>query len=92
MTARADRAALVDTCSPYLMSQLESCDPRLVMAYGADVCRWFYPGYSQADAFSLKACRLVTGKSVDVVLVPQTRGSHTADVIEKVKSVIAENL
>jgi uracil-DNA glycosylase len=88
-----ERKAIISKCSPYLIIQLEQLEPKLVMAYGADVCRWFYPDYTPDNAFTVKQCKIpLTEQNLDVVLVPQTRGSHTVEVIEKVKKAIAENI
>lgn len=91
--SKNERESIISECSPYLMLQLKHLNPKLVMAYGADVCRWFYPKYKQEIAFTVKQCNITqTDQSVDVMLVPQTRGSHPVEVIEKVKTTIAERL
>ena len=72
--------------------QLERLQPNLVMAYGADVCRWFYSDYSSDDAFTVKNCNMFNRINVKVVFVPQTRGSHPQHIIDTVKARISENL
>ena len=90
--SKSQRKEIINNCSPYLFMQLERLQPNLVMAYGADVCRWFYSDYSSDDAFTVKNCNMFNRINVKVVFVPQTRGSHPQHIIDTVKARISENL
>jgi len=91
--SETEKEKILMNCSPYLALQLRSLSPKLLMAYGKDVCRWFYPNYEEkTDAFLVRKCKVLTVFEGNVVLVPQTRGSHSAEKIQKVKKTIIENI
>ena len=49
------------------------------------MCKWFYPGYKQDDAFT-------TMKKKPVILVPQRQGGYPIKIIQMVQQQIAEIL
>lgn len=90
--SQSEKKGFIQICSPYLMLQLELIDPTLVIAYGADVCHWFYPKYTQSLSLTSRTCKILTGQKLNVLFVPQTRGSHSKDIIESVKAAIVDNM
>jgi hypothetical protein len=74
-------------CEGYLITQLNEINPQAVIAYGADVCRWFYPDYDYKKAYS----RIETtknGKVFNVIFVPQSQGGHPHQIIQIIQNKI----
>jgi uracil-DNA glycosylase len=87
--SKDEKRRILLNCSPYLKIQLRSLTPKLVMAYGADLCRWFYPKYEAVkDAFTVKKCKISSNLMSDVILIPQNQIGHSTEIIEKVKKTI----
>lgn len=84
----SQRKLIINYCQGYLISQIKEVLPRLIIAYGTDVCRWFNPEYIRSrDAFT-------TIRWLDafpVVLVPQTQGGYSRPEISKIQNEIASN-
>ena len=74
---RTMRRKIIDNCRKYLAHQLYEISPSIIMTYGADVCRWFYPAYKQENDAYTRREFMINGKSRPLILVPQTQGSHT---------------
>jgi len=82
----SQRRLIRKNCQQYLGEQLELIKPKAILAYGADVCRWFYPGYKEdIDAFT-------TRKNKPIILVPQSHRSHPKMIIQSVQKQIAKLL
>ena len=62
------------------------------MAYGADVCRWFYPEYKEEKNAFTTILVDKKGHTFTVILVPQARGSHPNRIIQKVQVEIVNAL
>jgi len=74
---------IIANCQQYLIEQIDIIKPRAILAYGADVCKWFYPGYTQDDAFT-------TMKNKPIILVPQKQGGYPKQIIQIVQEQIAK--
>jgi uracil-DNA glycosylase len=83
----SQKRRIIDNCEGFLVKQIEYLEPRLVMSYGADACRWFYPIYSSDDAFTV-----IKYRDWNVILVPQTQGGYPIQVIQNVQELIMKNL
>jgi hypothetical protein len=74
-------------CQSFLIEQIKELFPRLIVAYGTDVCRWFYPGYSRDDdAYS-------TVKWLDIIpvlLIPQTQGGYSRPIIRHLQRSVCD--
>jgi len=90
--SKKERRDIISNCSQYLVNQLEIFKPKLIMAYGADVCRWFYTGYTSKDAFTVTKSSILQDYDMMVILVPQTRGSHPKEIIDTIKDIIFKHL
>ena len=78
----SQKRRIINNCQQYLVEQIDTIKPRAIIAYGADACRWFYPGYTQDDAFT-------TMTNKPVILVPQTQGGYPIQIRETVQQQIA---
>ena len=81
----SQKRRIVANCQQYLVEQIDQIKPRAILAYGADACRWFYPGYTQDDAFT-------TMKNKPVILVPQRQGGYPIQITQMIQQQIAEIL
>jgi len=88
----SERRKITENCRKYLTHQLNEISPSIIMTYGADVCRWFYQGYTQDDAYTSRKF-MINSKSRSLILVPQVQGGNTPKrLIEIVQDMITENL
>jgi len=81
----SQKRLIINNCQQYLVEQIDQIKPKAILAYGADACKWFYPGYKQDDAFT-------TMKKKPVILVPQSQGEYPIKIIQLVQQQIAEIL
>ena len=72
----SEKRKITENCRKYLTHQLYELSPSIIMTYGSDVCRWFYPGYTQDDAYTCKEF-IIDGKPRALILVPQVQGGNT---------------
>lgn len=80
------RRLIKKNCQQYLVEQLELIKQKATLAYGAPVCRWFYPGYTEDDD------AYTTMKNKPIILVPQSHRSHPKMIIQSVQKQIAKLL
>jgi len=86
----SEKREITENCRKYLTYQLNKISPSIIMTYGADVCRWFYPEYTQDDAYTLQKF-MINGKPRSLILVPQVQGGNTPKrFIEVVQDMIAD--
>jgi len=88
----SEKREITENCRKFLTYQLNEVSPSIIMTYGSDVCRWFYPEYTQDDAYTRQEF-MINGKPRSLILVPQVQGGNTPKrFIEVVQDMIAENL
>lgn len=74
---KAQQRQLIENCEEYLNEQLRSYKPRIIVAYGADVGRWFAKRLRiKYREFTSRTARL-GDTEVHLVFVPQTQGPHS---------------
>ena len=76
---------LIDNCQQYLNDQISIIKPKAIFSYGADVCKWYYPGYTQDDAFT-------TMKNKPIIFLPQRQGGYPKQIIQIVQKQTAKLL
>ncbi len=81
---------IISNCENYLIKQLEILKPKTIMAYGADVCRWFYPSYKDSNDRFTAINREINNQITTIILVPQTHGRHAEKDIEKIQKKVKE--
>ena len=84
--------AIVNNCQDYLKEQLQMYMPLVVIAYGADVGRWFSQ-YVQVTykEFENKKAQL-NGKNIHILFVPQRQNPHSQPEITWVQNKIVSML
>lgn len=86
---KSRRMNIIRKCEKYLEKQLEILNPNIVMAYGADVCRWFLPEYKEENNAYTIVNVDKNNQTMTILFVPQTRGSHPERIISIVQGKIA---
>jgi len=68
---------IMDNCEEYLVNQIKLYQPKVIIAYGADVGRWFAKRFNISyEEFEERNIRL-TGKNIAIIFVPQRQGPHS---------------
>lgn len=81
------KRAIIKNCQRHLFNQIKELKPKLIIAYGTDVCRWFYPKYHRDN----NAYTNITWRDkIPVILVPQNQSNYPKPVIRHVQNLIAE--
>ena len=83
---------IVNNCEGYLIEQLNLYQPRIILAYGVDVGRWFSQHLNVSyEEFEDRTAQL-NEKRVSIVFVPQRQGSHSKPEVFWVKNKILKLL
>jgi hypothetical protein len=82
----SQKRRIIKNCELYLLDQIKENMPRALLAYGTDVCRWFYPEYTRDnDAFTTRNWL----NNFPVLLVPQSQTAYPKQIIKSVQEKIA---
>jgi hypothetical protein len=88
----AQRHHLIENCKGYLEKQLEQYAPRIIIAYGRDVGKWFEKKWRvQYKPFETAPMPL-GNMEVQLLFVPQKQGSHSEPEILRIREKIVECL
>lgn len=83
---------IMNNCEDYLIEQLSLYKPKSLIAYGADVGRWFSQHFDVSyEEFEDRATQL-DRRRVDIVFVPQRQGPHSKPEVVWVQNKILKVL
>jgi hypothetical protein len=90
------RRLLVNNCQGYLEEQLEQYAPRIIIAYGARVGKWFAQKYGDGKVMykPLESSKItIADRKVDLLFVQQKQGpAHSEPDIKHVRDKLLEFL
>ena len=76
---------LIQNCQNHLINQLEQLKPKIIIPYGADVCKWFSKRYNvHYKPFSNRTVN-ASGKEIRMLFLYQKQGPYDIAIIEKVR-------
>ena len=89
-----EKGLFIKNCEGYLLKQLHNYNPKLVIAYGADVCKWFAAKLGLEDYTEYEHHEGQLGnKTITVLFVKQRQGEHSLPeqlwVQEKIYSLLS---
>jgi hypothetical protein len=91
-TPRRMQEILIRNCEEYLKQQLDLYKPKIILAYGADVGRWFSRllniPYEEFEDYKVK----LNGREVNIVFIPQRQGPHSKPEVSWVQDRITRML
>jgi len=89
---RAQQRQLVENCEGYLIEQLEQYTPKMIIAYGRDVGRWFAKKLG-VEYKPFEATSAPLGKRhLHLLFVPQKQGPHSEPEILRIREEILKFL
>jgi hypothetical protein len=89
---RKAQRIIMNNCEDYLVEQLNLYNPKIVVAYGVDVCRWFAEKFNVSyEEFEARTAELA-GQNIGIVFVPQRQGPHSKPEVIWVQNKILKLL
>lgn len=79
------KGMLIQNCQNHLINQLEQLKPKIIIPYGADVCKWFSNRYNVPYKPFTSQTLITGGKEIKILFLYQKQGPYIKDLIEKVR-------
>jgi uracil-DNA glycosylase len=83
---------IISNCEDYLIEQLSLYKPRIIIAYGADVGRWFSKHFNVSYEEFEDVTAQLGSKRVDIIFIPQRQGPHSKPEVVWVQKKILKVL
>lgn len=83
---------IISNCEDYLIEQLSLYEPRIIMAYGADVGRWFSKHFSVSYQEFEDVTTQLGSKRGYIIFIPQRQGLHSKPEVVWVQNKILKVL
>jgi len=82
----SQKRRLIHNCQSHLIHQLEELKPKIIIPYGADVCKWFSKRHNVS--YTPFTSRIVTidSKDTGILFLNQKQGPYSQDIIDKVRN------
>jgi dsRNA-specific ribonuclease len=81
---------LILNCHNHLVNQLDQLQPRIIIPYGADVCKWFSRQYNTAFKPFTSQTITTDGTEKRILFLYQKQGPYSKDTIEKIRNEITQ--
>lgn len=88
LTPRQKRM-LIQNCQGHIINQLDQLSPRIIIPYGADVCKWFAKRFN--TPFEPYHSQTVSsgGKEIKILFLYQKQGPYSKELINQVREELA---
>jgi len=80
---------LIQNCQGHIINQLDQLNPRIIVPYGADVCKWFAKRYNTPFKPFHKLTVTSDGKENKILFLYQKQGPYSKELINKVRKELA---
>jgi len=80
----SQRRRLIQNCQSHLINQLEELKPKIIISYGADVCKWFSKRHNVSYTPFTSRIVTINGKDTGILFLNQKQGPYNQDIIDKV--------
>jgi len=84
----SQKTRLIKNCQKHLINQLEELKPKIIIPYGAKVCKWFSKRYNIAYEPFTSQIVFTEGKETRILFLNQKQGPYSKDTIEKIRNEI----
>ena len=82
----SQKRRLIKNCQKHLISQLEELKPKIIIPYGADVCKWFSKRHNIAYEPFTSQIVFTEGKETKILFLKQKQGPYKVDVVENIRN------
>jgi hypothetical protein len=86
----SEKIAIQKNCEHFLEEQLNNIRPRLIVAYGKDVGKWFGIKDSESEEFNFISKPRKLSFKYEAIYVPQRQGRHSCPEVNEVRAKIKE--
>jgi len=76
---------LIQNCQNHLINQIDQLKLKIIIPYGADVCKWFSKRYNIPFKPFTSHLIKTEGKELGILFLYQKQGPYSRDIIEKVR-------
>lgn len=86
------KRTMIENCETFLLEQLMVAAPEVIVAYGADVCRWFSLKLNvNYQLFSVHGIDFF-GKSIKLLMIPQKQGGYSGPELSTIRKMLTDSL
>lgn len=77
---------LILNCQNHLVNQLDQLQPKIIVPYGADVCKWFSRQYNITFKPFTSQTITTNGTETRILFLYQKQGPYSKDTIQKIRN------